>query len=363
MAIQLLYFMLSFIGVMFLGPAVALLWGILFKIDAARLFAEHRMLVSIAIGCYGVLVTFLFFALQDYFFVFRPDAATAPLSKSVLLRRIEESFARPVEGQKLFDVARVGDRLVVTWDAALRYFQLTNVGGRGMKRVVVLSFDEARHRAYFIMKERDYKWSASLGSAEFSLNYATGIFTENRTEVYPSIDYSPEGGLRVEMKKLAYNSDELWQPLQKAVLGAGWSLHGGMVPGFWHRLLFALPMGLFFLAMGVFATTMAAIGQKAAMAPTEAPVAQVESPLSVQDLEAQLAQVIPSMKTEMLAVHITGIIKTPPQHLQDYARRGLVAYLNAYMRRPDRNEALQDEAVAFAARLKLGGVDAPARAQ
>lgn len=364
MVSQLLLFMLSFMGVMILGPALALLWGFLFKIDAGRLFAEHRMLVSLAFGFYGALVTFLFFALQDHFIVFRPAPGTPALGKAQLMRLVEESFTKPVEGRRLIEVARSGDRLVVTWDASISYFQGVAAGGRAMKRVVVLSFDETAHRAYFLMKDRDASWSASLGAAEYSLNFSTGLSAEFRVEAYPSIGFSPEGGLRVDLKTLAYNSEELFQPIREAVLGAGWSLHGGMVPGLWHRVLFSLPVALLFLAIGLLVTAMAAHEQSKAVPTPGAAAPRAETPYVVPaDLEAQLAQVIPSMKTEMLAAQIEGIVKTPPEHIQEAARRAFAPYLNAYMRRPDRREALVDETLAFAARLKLDGVDAPARAK
>lgn len=359
MAIQLLYLMLSFIGVMLSGPAVTLLWVLLFKIDAGRLLAGHGLLCSLAFGCYGVFVTLMFFALQDHFIAFRPDAGARPLGKAELMRLVEEAFTRPVEGRQLFEVARSGDRLIVTWNAALDYFQVISAGGRGMKRVVVLTFDEARRRAFFVMQERDYKWSASLNAAELSLRFSTGLSAEFRTELYPSVDFSPQGGLKVELKKLTYSSDELWQPIQKAVLGAGWSLHGGMAPGLWPRLLFALPLGLLFFGAGFFAALMAANSVPAASPAQAVPQSRAEAPLEMPDIEKQLAQVLPSMKTEMIGVQIEGIVKTPPEHLQEYARRALVVYINAYARREDRCEPLLREAVAFAARLRLGGIDVP----
>lgn len=357
---QLLSFMLCFFGLMFAGPALAVLAVFLFKVDAGRLLAEHRLACSLAFGGYGALMAFLFFALQDHFIVFRPAPGTTPLPKAELVRLVEQAFSRPVEGQNLFEVARADGRLVLTWNGELQYFQGLAAGGRGMKRVVVLTFDEPRHHVLFVMKERDVRWSASLNAAEYSLGFATGLSAEFRTEVYPSIDFSPEGGLRVDLKKLSYNSEELWQPLQKAVLGAGWSLHGGMVPGFVNRVLFSLPVALLFFGVIFFAATLAAVeraGPSVSAAAAETPAAYAPP----ADLEAQLAQALPAMSTALLAAELETMVKTPPHLLQPHARRALPPFINAYARRADRREALLEEAVAYAAGLGLPGVDLPAR--
>ncbi len=357
MALQLLYLMLSLMGVMFAGPLLTMLSVMIFKIDVNRILSEHGIACAIVFALYGAFVTFMFFVLQDIFIAFWPEPGTRPLAKQELVTQIEDAFSRPVEGEKLFDVARNGDSLIVTWSASLRFFQGTSAGGRGMKRVVVLSFDENSHRAFFIMKNRDYGWSAALGSTEFSLRLSTGISAEKRTEAAPSIEYSSEKGLRVDLKTITYDSDDLLQPILKAVLGAGWSLHGGMAQGFWARMLFVVPMGLLFLAVGVFAATLFAGGGQAARKAASAPASGPADIQPLPDVENQLKAVLPSMKTEIIAAQIAGIIKTPPDHLQEYARKALVPFINAYAGREGKDEALLAEAIAFAERLHLKGIE------
>lgn len=359
MAVQLICFMLSFLGVMAGGPLLALLAVLLFKVDLGRLFSEHGLVCALAFGLYGVFVTFMFFVLQDVFIVFRPAPDVRPRTMRELVSRIEEAFSRPADGEKLFDVARRGDSLIVTWSSSIRFFQGTSLGGRGMKRVVVLSFDEKGRRASFVMKERNHAWSAALGAAEFSLGFSTGLFAERRTEAAPSLEYSPETGVRVDLKTATFDSDDLLLPIRAAVLDAGWSLHGGMAPGFWPRLLFALPIGVLFLTVGGFAIFMIADGSRTSGAePRSFPAGSAE-PRPAEDIENQLQAVLPSMKTEMIAAQISGIIRTPPEHLQENARRALAPYLNAYMRREGRNEALLAEALAFAERQDITGIVPP----
>lgn len=352
MMTQLLQVVFSFMGIMFIGPAILVASVFFLELDVGGLLARHGTASAVVFGLYGALVTFVFFALQDHFIVFKPEKPVPPAGKAELVRRITESFGKPVAGNTLFEVAEVDGKLIVTWSASLQYFQVVVGGGRAMKRVIVLTFDEDGHKVYFLMKDKDTAWRASLQGGEFSLNYATGLSAEFRTTVYPSVDWTPEGGLKVELKKLRYDSDELWLPIQKAVLSQGWSLHGGMVHGTKHRILFALPVGLLFLALGL---GVAFLSRQQA-----APEQRVDGPLPatvVNNLEANLAMALPSMKTDMIAVQIEGILSTPPQHLQDYSRRAFPSLVSAYIKRPDRREELVAEALAYAAREKISGVE------
>ena len=210
------------------------------------------MAIAIIFGSYGMFVALMFFQLQDIFIVFKPDPGTKPLKKSELIHLIEYGFTTPFQGRNLFDVVQTDEKVIITWASSIDYFQITNIGGSGKKRVVILSFDEEKHKVFFLMKDKDWKWNAAVKSLDFSMNFSMGIFSENTTEFHPSIDFSLDQGIKADIKKLSYNSNELWHPIQKAVLFSGWSLHGGMIPRTAYRILLSLPVALLFFGAGLF---------------------------------------------------------------------------------------------------------------
>jgi hypothetical protein len=264
MVAKLFKFMLAFIGVMASGPALAVLAILAFGVDVDGAIRAYPVAIRIGFGLYGGFVAYMFFRLQDVFIVFRPQAVSSPLSKDELVVRLEKAFGGTAEGKKLFAVARDGDRLAITWSASIDFVQLASAGGKGMKRVVVLTFDEKRRDVFFLMKDKDWGWDLSGKGVGLSLRYATGIFAEIETEYRPSIAIAEGTGLTVDLKKLSYNSNDLWMPIQTAVLAAGWTLRGGMVPGLFSRILFSAPMAMLFYLMAWFVTWLAAASPQAA---------------------------------------------------------------------------------------------------
>ena len=257
MVAKLFKFMLAFIVMMASVPALVLLAVLVVHADVDRVIAVHPAACRVSFALYGAFVAFMFFRLQDRFIVFRPAAGTAPAAQSELLRRLERAFAAPVEGKRIFDFAKERNRVAITWSSAIDYVQPASAGGRGMKRVVVLTLEEKRHDVFFLMKDKDWGWDLSRKGFDVSLNYASGIFAEAEAEYHPSIVLTEEGGVRVDLKKLSYSSNDLWMPIQTAVLAAGWTLRGGMVPHLFARLLFAAPLALLFYLMASFITWIA----------------------------------------------------------------------------------------------------------
>lgn len=344
MFIPLLQVVFSFMVLMMAGPSLLVAWIVLYKGDIGTLMVQHGALFSAAFGLYGLVMAYAFFALQDHFIAFKPQPDTFPSSQTELMDAIESAFSRPVEGQTLFEVARVGEKLIVTWSASLDYFQITHAGGERMKRVIVLTFDEPRHRALFIMKDRTASWRASTQGAEYSLNFATGLSAEFTHSLYPSLTYSRGGGLSVELKQLRYDSNELWQPIHDAVLSHGWSLHGGMVPGTGHRLLISVLVGLFFGLIGHFAVFLNNLPDSTGAVTTS----QTSAPA---DLETQVVPLLADLPTEKLAQDMQAIMSMPPQQLSDYHRQLFPHLLHTYMQRPYPRPEVVEAARAYAATL------------
>ena len=354
---KLFLFMISFIGVMASGPALAVLAVLILRPDIDRLLKFYPMACAISFALYGVFVSLMFFYLQDRIFVFSPAPGTKPLSKAEVTGSLEKSFNAPVEGNKLFELTAKGDRVVITWSNSLSYFQVTNVGGRGMKRVIVLTFDEKNHDAFFIMKDKDWRWSAAKDFFSLSLNYSTGIFAEYESEVYPSITLSENGGLRVDMKKLTYSSNELWIPVRTALLGSGWTLRGGMMPRFLHRALFSvLVPGLLFFGMAFFCVSLAGSSTPKTAVEKPSPVSQAQSVKSNADQAAQVERTIPHLSAENLQIILDGYMKTPEKYFNTELREIFVVYANGYFAKPGRSEEFSSRVKAFARANKIEGI-------
>ena len=274
------------------GPVLAVLAILVFKVDFDSLLVQHAMVINILFALYGVFIVLMYFWLQDVIMVFRPAAGIRSVSKSELVNRLEKAFNTPVQGQRLFDFMADKDRVVITWAASINYFQISSAGGRGMKRVIVLTLDENKHDAFFIMKDKDWGWDVSTNFFDFSLNYSAGIFAEYRAEVHPSIVFSEKGGLDVDIKKLTYNSNDLWIPIETAMLSSGWTLRGGMVPKLFHRVLFSIPVALLFFGMAFFITHLAGLPQPPKGSDIKTPVvAKEQSPGASLDNAAHLVAV------------------------------------------------------------------------
>lgn len=86
---------------------------------------------------------------------------------------------------------------------------------------MVLTFDDRKHEAYFLVKERDWAWSLSAKRIDFSMNYSSGIFAEISTDVAPLLTIEKDGSFSVDLKKLSYDYNELWLPIENTLLTAG----------------------------------------------------------------------------------------------------------------------------------------------
>ncbi|HEY3278218.1 MAG TPA: hypothetical protein VGJ94_16505 [Syntrophorhabdaceae bacterium] len=370
---KLFLFMISFVGVMAAGPALAVAAIFLMKVDFDGLVAQHGTLLSVVFALYMSFVVFMFFSLQDRFIVFRPEPGKTPRPKAEVVALLEKAFTTPVEGGKLFDFMAQGDRVVITWSSSLDYFQLTNVGGRGMKRVIVLTLDEADRDAFFIMKDKDWRWNVSKNFFSFSLNYSTGIFSEYESETYPSISFSENGGLRVDLKKLKYSSNELWIPIQTALLSSGWTLRGGMMPKFYQRVLLALPLGIVCFAFGFLVTGMGKPSLKAvainppvsresgattraATDSKRAEPSRTQAAAPLPEGVSSLEKMVSHMTTENIQVVLQGVMMTPPDYLNEETRKSFVAYGNGYLAKPDRKEDFSSKIRTFAAKNKIQGL-------
>ena len=354
---KLFLFMISFVGIMGSGPALAVIAALIFRPDIDRLIRLYPMMLTVCFALYGVFVSLMFFYLQDRIFVFAPEEGVRPLPKADVVALLEKSFNAPAEGNKVFDFMAKGDRVVITWASHVNYFQVTNAGGRGMKRVIVLTLDERNRDAYFIMKDKDWRWSAAKDFLSLSLNYSTGIFAEYESEVYPSVTWSGDGGLRIDMKRLTYSSNELWIPVRTALLSSGWTLRGGMMPGFIYRALFSMVPGLLFFGMAFFCVSLAGSspGQKTAAAK---PVAPVEGRAGISRAEevAQVKRTIPHLSTKNLEIILNGDMNVRRDYFNAELRERFVVYANGYFAKPDRSEEFSSRVREFARKNRIEGL-------
>jgi len=353
---KLFLFMVSFIGIMASGPALGVIAALIFRSDIDRLMKLYPMTLTVLFALYGVFVSLMFFYLQDRIFVFTPAGGVRPLPKGDVVAMLEKSFSAPVEGNKLFEFMARDDRVVITWSSHVNYFQVTSGGGRGMKRVIVLTLDEKNHDAYFIMKDKDWRWSAARDFFSISLNYSTGIFAEYETEMYPSITLSGDGGLKIDMKRLTYSSNELWVPVRTALLSSGWTLRGGMMPRFIYRALFSMVPGLLFFGMAFSCVSLA--GSSTPKTVMEKPAAPVQRQAGISRAEevAQVKRTIPHLSTENLQIILDGHMRTPRDYFNAELREIFAVYANGYFAKPDRNEEFSSRVRDFARKNRIEGL-------
>jgi hypothetical protein len=352
MTAKLLWFMISFVGIMASVPAIALLLILIFRPNINGFLSHHSLAAGVLFALYGMFVSVMFFWLQDLFIVFKPAAGTAPLSKTEVVNRLEKALGTPVEGKSIIDFMKTDDKMIITWSSSVDYFQVTNAGAKNMKRVIVLTFDEKNHTAYFLMKDKDWKWNISKDRFHFSLNYSLGIFAEYQTEIYPSVEYSENGRIRADMKRLTYNSNDLWNPVQTAALSAGWTLRGGMIPEFSHRLLFSLPIALVFFGMALFVTSL----HPRSAYDTGATAVKGQGQEGQSDVETQLEKALPYLTNETIELSLDGIMRTPKQYISQDLRKAFVAYSNGYLARQDGKDDFKLKLRSFAQENGIEGL-------
>lgn len=193
---KLLAFFFSFFGVILVIPLIVAIAVLVFKFDLRSFMTLHPLGAAITAAGYAFIWVIAFFALQDFFIVWKPDARIAPVGKKELIDKLERSFKRDFDGKPL-------------------------------------------------MKEKDWRWSLSAKRFDFSMNYSAGIFAEISTDVAPSLTFDKNGGFSIDLKKLSYDYRDLWVPIEKTLLSSGWTIRGGMLPGWGYRL-WRLPSLLLF---------------------------------------------------------------------------------------------------------------------
>jgi len=351
---KLLLYMLSYFGVMAVGPALFLLAVFVFKVNADNLFVQHPFGVCLTIALYMSFVILMFFCLQDVFIVFKPAPGTSPVSGAELINRLEKTFNSSTEGKKLFDFMKSNNKVVVTWSSSIDYFQLTSGGSTSKKRVIVLTIDEKKHNVFFIMKDKDWQWNLSKNFFEMSLNYSTGISAELSTEYRPAIAFSEDGGLKVDMKKLTYDSNELWLPIQSTALSSGWTLRGGMLPIFYHRILLALLFALivFFL---LYPLMRGSTHSKEAPGKT-APPAKTESRDVQFDVVAHLEKNMSYITTENIQFELEQLMKTQKNLVNQHTKSVFAVYAKNYFLRKDLKPDFESKIRIFAKENEINGL-------
>jgi hypothetical protein len=335
---KLLSFFFSFFAVIAAVPLIVLIAVFLFKFDLRSFMNLHPLASAIIGAAYAFIWVGAFFTLQDYFIVWKPDPKVAPIGKAELFDKLERSFKKPFEGKALFDVFRSeDDRIAITWSSSIHYFQVTSGGKIKKKRVVVLTLDEKKHEAYFLIKEKDLRWSLSTNRFDFSMNFSEGVFAEISTEVIPSVTIAKDGTFSIDLKKLTYDYRELWLPIENALLAGGWTIRGGMLPKSSHRIalaaLFALLIFLIFY-----------IPTRGGVSPTS-PTKAKTPPYETQNVDHETYQKNEAdqiavsgrlMSTSNIEPILDGFMKLPKKYFGDY-RYAFIAYSKVYMEKKDKN--------------------------
>lgn len=346
---KLLAFFFSFFGVILAIPLIVAIAVLAFKFDLRSFMTLHPFGSAVIAAGYAFIWVVAFFGLQDYFIVWKPEARIAPIGKKELIDKLERSFKRDFDGKPLFDVFRSDDdRLAVTWSQSVGYFQGTAGGRIGKKRVVVLSFDEPGHEVFFLMKEKDWRWSLSARRFDFSMNYSAGIFAEISTDIAPSLTFDKDGGFSIDLKKLSYDYRELWGPIEQTLLSSGWTIRGGMLRGWGRRLAIAVPFAalmfaLFFLLLWSARALPAASPAKASAKETAAADRDAYKRIEVEQIIAS-GQLKSAYEIEL---SLAGLMKVPKNYFGDY-EHAFAAYARVYREKADKKPEFVARLDAFA---------------
>jgi len=335
---KLLAFFFSFFAVIAALPLIVLIAVFLFKFDLRSFMNLHPFGAAIIAAGYAFIWVISFFALQDYFIIWKPDPKVVSISKTELIEKLERSFKRNFDGKKLFDVFRSDDdRVAITWSSSINYFQIVSGGQIGKKRVIVLTFDEKKHEAYFLMKEKDWRWSLSTNRFDFSMNISSGIFAEISTEIAPSVTIDKDGSFSIDVKKLSYDYKELWLPIENTLLAGGWTIRGGMLPQLSLRLALALPLALFiFLIFYIPASNVVSSNTSNKAIEPQYETKAVDRKTYNKNEAEQIAisgKLMPASNIEPI---LEGFMKLPKNYFGDY-KSAFVAYSKVYMEKPDKN--------------------------
>lgn len=335
---KLLAFVFSFFAAIAIIPLVVTAAVLLFKFDLRSFINLHPLGTAVAMAGYAFYWIFAFFALQDFFLVWKPDPRVVPIGKKELINKLENSFKRPFDGNSLYDVFVADDgRVAITWTASINYLQIVSGGHTEKKRIVILTLDEKNHEAYLLMKEKDLKWSLSATQFDFSMNFSSGIFAEISTEAAPSLTLNRDGSFSIDVKKLTYDYRELWLPIENALLTSGWIIRSGMLPKLSYRLALALPFTILMFTL-IYFLLRSAPGNTSASA-VEEPVQEAKQ----VDMEAygknDAGHIIKAGRlrsSKDIETTLKGLMKIPGRYFSDY-KNAFAAYSKVYREKPDAN--------------------------
>jgi hypothetical protein len=352
---KLITFFFSYFAVLAVIPLIVAIAVLIFKFDLRSFMDLHRLAMAIMMAGYAFFWVFAFFALQDYLLVWKPKPNIVPLGKQELVNKLERSFQRPFDGKVLFDVFRSDDdRVAITWSSSINVFQILSGGQKGKKRVMVLTLDENKHEAYLLMKEKDWAWSLSTKRFDFSMNFSSGIFAEISTDIAPSLTFDKDGGFSIDLKKLSYDYNELWLPIENTLLTGGWTIRSGMLPKLGYRLALALPFALLMFALFHFPDWKDPAPPSSLTGKESSQEAREVDRETYKKNEVEQSIVAGRLKSaKQLENSLDGLMKVPRTYFDDY-KHVFVAQDKVYREKKDRSPEFVARLDAF---VKEYGID------
>jgi hypothetical protein len=224
--IKSVFLILAFIAL----PVIVVALAVLPRIIPQELLRDTRfvLIVTSLFAAYWVII---FFWIPKAVIVLHPNPQVTPMSEQVLVERLQTAFSQKgAENETMFSIVQDRHKVLITWSNTLQAFQITSAHGIKKKVSFVLSLDEAKHTAFLVMKEMDATWDASTARLfDFSFSYNVGLFAEISTTWAPSLQVDDAGNISFNVEKLSYNSDEIFQPIQKILADSGWTLRSGFI--------------------------------------------------------------------------------------------------------------------------------------
>jgi hypothetical protein len=198
---------------------------------------------------YVAFAGFMFFYLGDKILRIPPENKASSMSKEELITKIESSFSQNDEknGNPLFYISRIGDRVVVTWSQKINYNQIASLGAESKKRVFILTFNDSKKTVSLIQRDVDWQWNGSPQGFFMFLSFFQGFSLEWSAEYKPSFDLKPDGTIAFDIKKIQYSSDDILKPLERIISKNGWTLNFPIIANWYIRWLIILLVVIFSL--------------------------------------------------------------------------------------------------------------------
>lgn len=179
---------------------------------------------------YLPVALWLFFYFPKKILYFRPFPDAATRSTQAMIDSLSTMFeVAEKDGKNIFDVHVDGNRVRITWSAAVYANQLLSVSGQTIKHLFILTFREPSKTMKLVQRDVRINWGLTGLSVFAGLQFSQGVFMEYEREFVPSLIFSADGAVRFDVQRIRYNSNEIVKTVLYVAAKNGWAVQFAMV--------------------------------------------------------------------------------------------------------------------------------------